>query len=305
VIVRRFAGLFAVALLALGVPVASAGAHPAPDPVCNTTQVNGIPAGAVEIDANVKLHHDLACRLWVVAPQGGSITVNLGGHTIGGILDFGDGEIIVTNGVVAESIVPLNDLVLRRVHVMGDVRPHFAFPAIEIRNSTIDGEVLLLNSSVVEHSAIGGGIGFSDDAGATLTITHNVITGGIQINSIAFPDTGGVIADNQISGSPGAGIQIADAENMIGLTIRHNTITGSAGDGISIFSTCRASCISGFRHQGPITVRGNDTVGNGGHGINVNLDPTLMPPGLVVDGGRNVASGNALDPQCVGVICKS
>ncbi len=303
--VRRFAGLLVVALVALGVPVASAGAHPAPDPVCNRTAVNGVPGAAAEVDADIKLHHDLACQLWVASPMHGSTTVNLNGHAIDSVLDEGDGTIRIVNGTVKSTIVVMIGIVLKRVHVMGDVRNGLSFPNLQIYDSTIDGAVhTQYFGATVDHSVIGNGISLYDTGG---TITHNVVTGGITIISGEFPDTSGLIADNTILGATpnGAGIDIDDAVNAYALTIRHNTVTGTSGDGIRIASSCEppfcfTSVPSGIPY-GPITLRGNRTIGNGGHGIELTLSG--LSPGHVIDGGKNVASGNALDPQCVGVVC--
>jgi hypothetical protein len=303
--VRRFAVLLIVALVGLGVPIASADAHP-PDPVCNTTtSPDGVPPGAVEIDADVKLHDDLACDLWLFAPLRGSITVNLNGHAIDGVEDVGNGTIRILNGTVKSTIQVQIGIVLKRVHVMGDVRRGFSFPSIEIHNSTVDGSVVTEDGgATIDHSVIGNGITLFDTGGV---ITHNLIIGGIQIDSIEFPDTLGLIADNTIVGANGPGIEIGDALEVYAFTIRHNTITGSTGDGIRVISSCQPPFCQesppSHAPYDPITIRGNRTVGNGGHGVEVTL--AGLSPSHVVDGGKNVASGNALDPQCVGVICKS
>ena len=59
-------------------------------------------------------------------------------------------------------------------------------------------------------------------------------------------------------------------------------------------------------------ITGNVAIGDAGHGFNINRvayipgPRTLAPPDEqphFVDGGHNVAFGNALDPQCIGVAC--
>lgn len=86
-----------------------------------------------------------------------------------------------------------------------------------------------------------------------------------------------------------------------------NTVTGATGIGIGLEP-------KGFSGTGPcgsntarVTVRANTAIGNGGQGIvTQNLPNPTLPDSNVVevtDGGGNRASGNAVNPQCVVVVC--
>ncbi len=57
-----------------------------------------------------------------------------------------------------------------------------------------------------------------------------------------------------------------------------------------------------------VTFTGNVAAFNGGHGLNIVLGVPSPPPNIpvtdpITDGGHNMAFGNAINPQCVGVVC--
>lgn len=102
------------------------------------------------------------------------------------------------------------------------------------------------------------------DLGFSGDFTDNVFAGNAAaINSRPGP-SGQLIARNMVSRSGGTGITVGDQIDRPGID---NTVA----------------------------VTGNRSVNNGGQGIVVGAN--------VVDGGGNVASGNAGQPQCVGVVC--
>ncbi len=51
-----------------------------------------------------------------------------------------------------------------------------------------------------------------------------------------------------------------------------------------------------------MTLAHNTVIGNGGRGIYIEPVPPFN--GAIIDGGHNRASGNLVEPQCTGVVCK-
>jgi CSLREA domain-containing protein len=107
------------------------------------------------------------------------------------------------------------------------------------------------------------------------------------------------VLNNTASHTGGAGISLEGAEfdalgNPIGgAVIEGNTANENGSDGLTIAS-------------GGHTVRNNIAHNNAGFGINAgeNAVPGEPPdPAANIDGGGNVASGNAEPEQCIGVVC--
>jgi len=160
--------------------------------------------------------------------------------------------------------------------------------------------------------------GISDDGGMDdSTVRSNRFERnrfGIAIEQFVGADNI-VIEENEIFASESSGIAVISmfydsfydggGRNVI---IRNNLVEGS-GTAPEEVSTCLGQadgCISRLAEDGitvlawnpaippTITVGGNRTVGNAGHGI--------YAPG-VSDGGGNIASTNGASPACVGVTC--
>lgn len=101
------------------------------------------------------------------------------------------------------------------------------------------------------------------------------------------------------------------------LTVTDNLLIGNGGDGLElsgrpVFPYCDVYCLPGqlYPEAGPIVVGGNAAYFNGGHGLNIDLLPTLVDglglvePAGVVDAGGNRAFLNRERPRCVGVSCR-
>ncbi len=302
---RRIVAIAVTVLTLVVLPAASASAARPSQPVCG-------PDGYLEVTKNLTLHADLTCTLDVVDAPGSTLTVNLAGHTLTGTAEgdssaFPFGTARFEGGTIAGTVLLASGLTdLSRVHVTGQVTGATGTDGYAvIRNSEVDGLVRDTSSVVVDHDILRGGV-YADDGviGINLTVTHNTIIdspeAGITIDAdFELPDVDGVIADNTIIGSAGDGIEVDDLNSVANVTITRNQLIANAGDGLSIISTEPPS--TGFSSDTDVTVARNWTIGNGGHGITVMTG--LAPPGAFVDGGHNRASGNALDPQCVGLVC--
>jgi len=327
---RKLIALLMVSIVGVSVSAVAAGGTPLPDLVC------GQP-----ITGSVRLTHDLTCThgflVTMPTPFGRPrtpVTVDLEGHTLalsdpsaGVFCAYGDvlvdargftcpitagsGVVLtVENGTVAGSLGTTDGgLVLSRVHVEGRV---FLSPNAndEVRGSRIDGRLEdATGIAPIRHNVILGGI-VTDDSfvNQQLTITDNLIANspgaGITIYvGFTAPDVTGTIADNIIYQSAGSGISAAGS-NLKGLTIQHNWLVANLGDGI----TLGPPHISAFR-VATATLTGNVAAINGGHGFN--LDPKWYSAGYAgepqprfIDGGQNIAIGNATSPQCIGLACK-
>jgi hypothetical protein len=302
---RRIVAVAVTVLILVVVPATTASAALPSQPVCG-------PNGYLEVSRNLTLHADLSCTLDVEAAAGRTVTVNLAGHTLTGNATgdsdvFGSGTARFENGTVAGTVRLADGLTdLSRVHVTGQVTGFTGSAGYAaIRNSEVDGLVLDTSSLVVDHDVLRGGVNAIDGvSGVGITATHNTIIdspgAGISIGAdFQLPDAGGMIADNTIVGSAGDGIEVDDLNSMATLTITRNQLIDNGGDGLSITSTEPPST-DPFTVT-DVTVSRNWAIGNGGHGIIVVTG--LAQPGAFVDGGHDRASGNALDPQCVGLVC--
>lgn len=117
-------------------------------------------------------------------------------------------------------------------------------------------------------------------------IVNNDFTGNGTALSLAHSAdvTGNVLTSN--------GVGISSEPGIYGQTIARNTVSRSTGTGITVGAQIDEPGVANN-----VTVRGNRSVRNGGQGIVVGVGS--------VDGGGNVASGNAVNPQCVGVVCSA
>lgn len=107
--------------------------------------------------------------------------------------------------------------------------------------------------------------------------------GGISFAGLGHWNGSIDVSGNHVSSAPGDGIFVGDQYESGGpLAIRDNVLVSNGGDGIYV------------NNAGDVTVSGNVAVAN--------VDLGIEAPG-VTDGGGNQASGNGNPLQCVGVVC--
>ena len=207
------------------------------------------------------------------------------------VLDTGDAGIILTAGS-------------HRNRIVGNLISRTSDGGVEVQDS--DGNHVIDN---VAHQTGGAGVVLGNAHGGSVVgndVRFN--PGGIEVgggssgfliedNDVSFSQQDGIVLEgglgNQIVGNTafmtgGTGIVVeAEAFDALGLPvpgnlIQGNTATQNRGDGISVSA-------------GGHTVASNTARNNDGFGISAGE--------FVIDGGGNVASGNAEPEQCVGVIC--
>jgi Right handed beta helix region len=311
---RKLIGTIVLAMLWVGLPAGTAAAARAPGLQC------GQP-----ITASVRLTHDLVCAhgflVGDLGPAGPPtpITVDLGGYALrltdpsgevpcglfaraSCVISASPGvDLTVKDGTVSGPVGEAGGgLVLTHLRVEGDVFLDDQTLGVidRVRSSHIDGLVLLgSGTDVITHDVIRGGIDVDDSTfSLDLTITDNLITGGrgdgIDLDVGLEPLVGGVIAGNVISHSAGAGIS-APGQNLGGIRIDRNLLDSNGGDGITIGQPLLPP------DGATATLTRNTATNNGGHGFDV----TAVTGDTFVDGGHNHASGNALSPQCLGIVC--
>ena len=171
---------------------------------------------------------------------------------------------------------------------------------VELTDSRVDGTVYVTAlRAIVDRDVIDGTVTLDDTWNDLLpAITRNRITNGsiVLFHNFSSPDIGGTIAGNVVRQSPGAGIDL-DSSSPAGLSITGNRVIENHGDGIIVGPGVVPDPPPW--PAGSVTFRGNVAVDNGGHGFN--LQPTA--PDAITDGGGNIAVGNGLDPQCIGIAC--
>jgi CSLREA domain-containing protein len=151
----------------------------------------------------------------------------------------------------------------------------------------------------------------SNSSGIALEIAHNSL---IRVNDVRF-NSGGIelqdandnrIEMNNVSGNSGAGIAI-DGVSLRNMAVQ-NIASNNNGEGIAVGDPAPAG--SGTLIEGNVT-NSNSSGGifaAGGHtitGNTANLNDgwgIFAEPGAI-DGGGNMASGNAEPAQCFGVVC--
>ncbi len=323
---RKLLALLVLALVWVGLPTAVASASPLPGLECGQT-----------ITTSVRLRHDLTCSqgflVQMTLPDGRPltpptpITVDLGGHSLGLVsasssvvgcshwwfegpglrcsISAGAGvALTIRNGTVVGSVGTLDSGVrIEHVHVEGGV-VFTESGSGEVSDSRIEGPISdFAASAIIRRDVIAGGI-TTDDAFVNmhLDINHNLIAGspanGVLINEgVGFPDMSGEIVDNVIYRSAEAGIRSA-GDDLDGLQVEHNLLVDNAGDGIRLGPVASL----GFPEGAPsVTLTANVALFNGGHGFNLATVPP--PPSPITDGGHNIAIGNSVSPQCIGVTC--
>lgn len=104
----------------------------------------------------------------------------------------------------------------------------------------------------------------------------------LEVSAAGSGPNGVTIARNDFRRNTEVGLAFTIHDPFGDVDIVGNRAVGNGGTGIA------------GTGAGVVTVSGNTALHNGGHGIDVSG---------VVDGGANVARGNAASPQCIGVVC--
>ena len=134
----------------------------------------------------------------------------------------------------------------------------------------------------------GCGFGISVEGGADNLVARNTIArtanSGIRLEAFGAPVARNVFSHNVVRDAAAEGIAIdpSQAGPVLDTLLDHNTVTGSADDGIDVASAST-------------TLTHNHATRNGDLGI-------AAVPG-VVDGGGNHAAGNGNPAQCTNVAC--
>lgn len=106
----------------------------------------------------------------------------------------------------------------------------------------------------------------------------------LEVSAAGTGANGVTIANNEFLRNAQEGLLFGVLDPFGEISITGNRAVGNGGTGIA------------GTGSGVVTVAGNTALRNGGHGIDVSE---------VIDGGGNVARGNATPPQCIGVVCST
>ncbi len=274
---------------------------------------------------DVVLQSDLTCDTpFHFVGDATPVQIDLRGHTLTVPGDAGQcvapgpcgaiaGAAAVRNGTVVGTLSDIGEIT--RVMVRGDVYLALGFsgsggPATLEWSKVDHGMVKVWGSSVtISHNMIRGGIDLVSTNAAIrdLSVESNVVVGspGAGIAAAPLPgnfpdDLSGVMSGNIIWGSNGAGIDLSGGLWNIGdLRIEHNVLVGNDGSGVRTGTTATGPPVVA---GGPVTIGSNAAIFNRGHGIEAGWIAALPGTG-VVDGGGNQAAMNGQQPGCVGVTC--
>jgi hypothetical protein len=275
------------------------------------------------VTSDVRLTHDLSCSGGLVEwDLAAGVTVDLGGHTVtvdegsrcsvgqpGCTFEVGSGTL--RNGRLVGADVNVGDGLAERLGIRQGLAE--VTGSGELTRSVIDrGQVVLERGGRLTHSWVMRGQGVLlwnlDHSLTDFQVLDNLIVdgsgAGISLHTHFFSadDVTGTIEGNEISGNAGAGISLTgDLRDLGAIGISRNVVAHNGGAGIEVSGTLEGPLpnITG----GAVTIARNQALSNGGRGINAPWIPA-WPTGIV-DGGKNVASGNAVAPACVGVTCKT
>lgn len=183
------------------------------------------------------------------------------------------------------------------------------------RSAVVDGFVRVGSKATIERSRfVRARVDtLNNESGVVLDVHDNVFADSpgpaavhVVVSVLVRTDISATVEHNLIVGSEGAGVRVDGQEWALGpVDVERNLVLRSGGDGIVV----RIPAF-GFPpgteppplEGGPVVLSGNLAVANAGHGIVVDLgDPTRS---FIVDGGGNRAFANALDPPCIGIVCR-
>lgn len=320
---RTAAAALATVLVVAGLTVATTAAAPDPAEARRWWRPTLV-CGELPTE-DVVLRADLECPTpFHFGPDDEPVTIDLRGHTLTVPGDAGRclapgpcgavaGAAAVRNGTVVGTLSDIGEI--SRVVVLGDVEVRLGFsgaggPASVRRSIVLGGMVRVWGSSVsVTDNVIRGGIDLvsTNSAIRDVHIEANWVghspRAGIAVTPQLgnFPgDVDGVIRRNIVWGSDGPGIDLGGGLWNLGpLEIEDNLLVGNGGSGFESSTDAPGPpAVAG----GPVTVRGNTALFNRGHGIDARWMAGIDGTGIV-DGGGNRAALNALDPPCIGVVC--
>lgn len=274
---------------------------------------------------DVVLRADLTCESgFHFGPSDPAVSIDLGGHTLSVPGEAGRctapgpcgaiaGASAVHDGTVLGTLSDIG--AITSVLVVGDVevRPGFAGtpgPASVQRSLVLDGKVRIWGSEVtITGNVIRGGVFLVDTNTAVrdVVVERNWILhspwAGISVapDPGSFPnDVTGRIARNVVWGAAGSGIDIGGGVWNVGaLDIDTNLLIGNGGDGFRSGTTASGPPAA---LGGPVTLTGNVALFNAGHGVDAGWMAGVAGTGIV-DGGGNRALANATAPPCLGVAC--
>jgi parallel beta helix pectate lyase-like protein len=242
------------------------------------------------ITTSVALDQDLVCAgpgLFVTGSPLFDLTVDLNGHSITGTAGSAGLRVIGANVNVKNGAIRGFDIGISRDGfraLAGGV-----FENLGITGNRFAGMSFNLSpGDVIRHTFVAeNGIGISIFQGGVRVLENEVVrnTG----DGIFNQEGGSAFERNRIVGNGGYGI----FTHIHGVTITDNSVHTNGKTGIFV----------GFNPYGPekYYIARNVASGNGGNGI-VFFDPALaLGP---YDGGGNRASRNAIEPQCVNIVCE-
>lgn len=319
---RAIALALATVLLAAGLVV---GAAVVPDPAeARRWWRPSLVCGELPTE-DVVLRTDLVCPTpFHFGPTDEPVAIDLRGHTLTVPGDAGRclapgpcgaiaGAAAVRNGTVVGTLSDIGEI--SRVIAFGDIEVRLGFsgpggPASVHRSIVLGGMVKVWGSSVsVTDNVIRGGIDLISTSSAIRDVRiegnwvgHSPRAGiAVAPQLGAFPgDVDGVIRRNIVWGSAGPGIELGGGLwNLGSLDVEANLLVGNGGSGFESSTDAPGPPTAA---GGPVTVRSNTALFNRGHGIDARWMAGTDGTG-VVDGGGNRAALNALDPPCIGVVC--
>jgi hypothetical protein len=282
------------------------------------------------ITTSIRVANDLTCAGLILTAAGRGVTVDLNGRTLRSTalgppcasfppptfppsctIDIGEGATL-TNGKLRGAQVGSRGGQITDVQATNSSF-HLAVAGLH-RSQLMDGTVHFWGGSQITRNRLVRTPLVTDNAfrgSCCFTIADNTLRDSVVqwpgatasiavVGSVAFPqDISGEIVRNDIRGGTGDGIRVSTWISLGALEVADNTVTGVRGDGIVVGgSDASPPAPPGWPTPGPVTMRGNRAVANGGHGLVI--EGTVA----VVDGGGNMAAANRVSPQCVGLVCR-
>jgi hypothetical protein len=324
--------------LVLGIaPAAYAAKQQPPQPTCATGIVQAVG------QSSITLTHDLSCPNLTGTTKPPHdltpFTVNLNGHRISAIRDWGISDVTYENGTLTSVS-----------EITGEYET--------FKNITFDGggigfggNPVILNSRFINGASITGSQSNVDventtfvngpttktnlsgnvyplhaiDGFQTGLIAHNVTITGYAEGIAIYDNTSSVdIEHSRITGVHGDGIVIGDKYSGVSGMILDNVVSNNAGNGIALLDG--SGGLARFSPY-PMPVTGNTTNNNGGDGIRIandglgiggidvsltantansnghfGIETMITSNDTVENGGGNVAKKNSAG-QCLNIVC--
>jgi parallel beta helix pectate lyase-like protein len=266
----------------MGIAAATAGA----------TKTLPVPCGAT-IAESVTLTRDVkGCTGDGLRVTADNVTLDLGGHTVGGT---GAGTGIVVEGsnvhVVDGAVRGFTD----GVAVAGGWKSRLkdvTVSGLKVGDNARNGisvSYVMSGASVTRNAVRGNG-----ERGLNLFELH----GEVADNDIVANGTGifhkesaGTVMGNRVSHNDGPGMRVADP---YAVDFSHNVANRNAGDGIAMSQN--------YPGYELVVVTANVANRNVGYGIRADKQD-FTSPGLPTDGGGNAARRNGNADQCLNIVC--